>query len=167
MTYQIRQLQAEDAEEYRRLRLESLRLHPEAYGSSFEEESLMSSAELIHRATAPPGGTIGAFADGRLAGMAGLFVKPRPKQRHKGELVQVYVEAAHRRSGIARALVLRVIDVARDQQLRVVHLHVTMGNDSARRLYLSLGFRPYGVEHRSLLVNGGLLDEEIMAMDLD
>jgi GNAT superfamily N-acetyltransferase len=127
----------------------------------------MSSADLIRRATAPPGGTMGAFVEGRLAGMAGLFVKLRPKQRHKGELVQVYVEAEHRRSGIARALVLRVIDMARDLQLRVLHLHVTMGNNSARRLYLNLGFRPYGIEHRSLLVNGGLLDEEIMAMDLD
>jgi RimJ/RimL family protein N-acetyltransferase len=165
--YQIRHLEAADAEEYRRLRLDSLQLHPEAYGSSFEEESLMSTADLIRRALSPPGGMIGAFADGRLAGMAGLFVQRRPKQRHKGELVQVYVDAAHRRSGIARELVVRVIGFSRDLKLRVLHLHVTVGNESARGLYLRLGFHPCGVARRSLLVNGRLLDEEIMAMDLD
>jgi RimJ/RimL family protein N-acetyltransferase len=93
-------------------------------------------------------------------------VQPRPKHRHKGDVVGVYVEAAHRRSGIARGLVLRVIDFARDLQLRVLHLHVTAGNEPARRLYLALGFRPYGTARRSLLLNGVLLDEEIMAKDL-
>lgn len=126
----------------------------------------MSSTDLIRRAMAPPGGTMGAFTGGRLVGITGLCVQPRPKHRHKGDVVGVYVEAAHRRSGIARGLVLRVIDFARDLQLRVLHLHVTAGNEPARRLYLALGFRPYGTARRSLLLNGVLLDEEIMAKDL-
>ena len=161
----IRQLTASDAVAYRGVRLNALRWHPEAFGSSFEEESEYSLDDF-KRHLSPPGSAFGALAGDRLVGIAGLSVATRHKRRHKGTLVGVYVEAAHRRGGTARRLIEAVIAQARHQELRELQLFVTVGNEVARRLYLSLGFRPYGIERRALLVEGVFYDEELMALDL-
>jgi ribosomal protein S18 acetylase RimI-like enzyme len=104
---------------------------------------------------------------GELVGVTGLRLDPGIKSRHNGLLFTVYVDAAHRRSGLARALAEAAIARARDEHLRVVHLTVTVGNDGARKLYAELGFRTYGIALRALCVDGVFHDEELMALDLD
>ena len=51
--------------------------------------------------------------------------------------------------------------------LRQISLGVISGNDSARRLYISLGFRSYGLERRAIMVNGEYHDDELMQLFLD
>ena len=148
------------------MRLEALRRHPEVFGSSYEEESQYPLDEFA-RSISPPDLVLGAFVADRLVGIAGLYVPRKLKQRHKGHIFGVYVDGAHRRSGLARNLVEAIIDEARRARLRLVQLSVTVGNAAARRLYESLGFRRYGIERRALLINGVLCDEELMALDLD
>jgi ribosomal protein S18 acetylase RimI-like enzyme len=162
----IRRLQPSDAAAYRTVRLDALRLYPEVFGSSYEEEAQYPLEEFA-RFLSPPDTVLGAFDADRLVGITGLYVPRKLKQRHKGHIVGVYVDAAHRRAGLARRLVEAIIDDARRAQLRLVQLSVTVGNDTARRLYESLGFRRYGIERRALLINGVLRDEELMALDLD
>jgi L-amino acid N-acyltransferase YncA len=79
----------------------------------------------------------------------------------------VYVDAAHRGTGLARALVEVTIARARAAGLCVVHLTVTLGNAAAGKLYADLGFRTYGIERRGLCVDGVFHDEALMALDLD
>ncbi len=162
----IRRLTQSDLAAYRAIRLDALRWHPEAFGSSYEEEVDYAPEEFA-RHLDPPGCMVGAMAGDRLIGIAGLYVPTRRKQKHKGTLVAVYVDAAHRRGGIARGLVEAIIGQARQQHLRLLELTVTVGNDVARQLYVQLGFRTYGIERRSLLVEGVLYDEELMALVLD
>jgi len=162
----IRRLERSDLADFRSVRLDALRLHPEAFGSSYEEEAHEALDEFA-RFIAPPCATFGAVAGDRLVGIAGLYVSPRLKQRHKGKLVGVYVDAAFRRARLARGLAETVITAARQAKLRSLSLSVTVGNATARRLYVSLGFQTYGIERRTLLVNGVLHDEELMALDLD
>jgi len=162
----IRRLERADLADFRRVRLDALRLHPEAFGSSYEEEAQEALAEFA-RFIAPPSATFGGFAGDWLVGIAGLHVSPRLKQRHRGKLVGVYVDAAFRRAGLARGLAETVIGAARQAKLRSLSLAVTVGNAAARRLYVGLGFQSYGIERRTLLVNGVLHDEELMALDLD
>lgn len=162
----IRRLERSDLADFRSVRLDALRLHPEAFGSSYEEEA-HEALEEFARFLARPCATFGAVAGDTLVGIAGLHVSPRLKQRHRGKLVGVYVDAAFRRSGLARGLTETVISAARQARLRSLSLAVTVGNAPARRLYASLGFQSYGIERRTLLVNGVLHDEELMALDLD
>lgn len=171
-SHRIARLTGADAALYRAVRLDALRLHPEAFASDFTEEANMSLDAFAARIPQPPGALFGAFARKeaaaeRLAGIAGLIVHPRPKLAHKGELVGVYVEAAFRRSGLAHALVSAAIDHARDSGLRVLHLSVTAGNAAARQLYAGFGFRLYGTEPRAMAVAGRFLDNELMALVLD
>jgi RimJ/RimL family protein N-acetyltransferase len=153
---------------FRTLRLESLLLHPEAFGSSFEEEAPLDLAGFARMVPeAPPSATFGGFAGPALVGIAALFVAPRLKQCHKGTINGVYVRPEHRGTGLARQLMSSVIAAAQDANLALLHLTVTVGNEPARRMYLRLGFQPYGVERRALRVNGTWYDNELMALDLD
>ncbi len=110
---------------------------------------------------------LGGFVGDRLVGIAGLRVPARIKERHKGFLYSVYVDAGFRGLGLAVGLVEAAIAVAQEAKLRLVWLTVAVGNDSARRIYDRLGFRTYGVEPRGLLVDGAFVDEEMMVLDLD
>ena len=170
--WRIARLTSADAELYRSLRLHALRLHPAAFTSDFAEESQLGADTFAARMPQPPGVLFGAFVrDGQaaeqLVGGAGLTVQPRAKLRHKGVLVGVYVEAPHRRGGLARGLVEAVIAQARLAGLRVLQLRVTVGNAAARQLYAELGFQAYGVEPRALCVDGTFHDYELMALLLD
>ncbi len=113
---------------------------------------------------ASPSVTLGGFADGALVGTAGLVVSNRVKQRHKGHISAVYVVPAWRRSGLARGLIDQLVARAGAEGLSVLTLSVTVGNETARRLYQRVGFSVYGVEPRSLRVGDDLLDETLMAM---
>ena len=114
-----------------------------------------------------PNVTLGGFVDDALIGTAALVVSPKLKQRHMGCIVGVYVAPPWRRTGLARALTVRLIAEARASGLRVLTLSVTAGNEAARRLYLDAGFLPYGIEPASLMIEGDLLDTELMALFLD
>jgi GNAT superfamily N-acetyltransferase len=62
-----------------------------------------------------------------------------PTSSHRGYLLNVYVEPAHRRKHLASQLIELVLAEARRRGIRVVALHTT---DAARPLYESNGFRP-------------------------
>src|ERR1700754_4654917 len=69
--FHIRRLQPEDHAAFRDIRLEGLRLHPEAFGASLEEEERLSPEEIAGRIGRSV--IFGGFdADERLAGVIGL-----------------------------------------------------------------------------------------------
>jgi len=77
--------------------------------------------------------------EGRLVGNASLLPVERFPERWV--LANVAVDEAYRRKGIARSLVLAVLDLAREVKTRTVVLQVRSTQEGARRLYDSLGFR--------------------------
>ncbi len=166
--YAIRLLDRSDEPAFRRVRLDALRLHPTAFSASYDENLRTTPDELVRRLLLPPTFMFGAFtAIGDLVGTTALRLQTGVKTQHKGTVIAVYVDAAHRGAGLARALVEAAIAQARDARLSVMHLTVTLGNEAARRLYADLGFRTYGIERRGLFVVGVFHDEELMALDLD
>ncbi len=164
----IRRLTQDDLPAYRPVRLAALRDHPEAFGSSFEEEQgCAPRADMARLIAGPPGITLGGFVAGRLVGTASLMVSPRIKQLHKGHVSAVYVAPEWRGSGLARGLLDGIVAYARTGGLISLTLSVSIGNEPARRLYVRAGFRGYGVEPRSLRIGATLVDEELMALALD
>jgi ribosomal protein S18 acetylase RimI-like enzyme len=163
----IRRLTAEDLPAFRAVRLDALRLHPRAYGASYEDEVRYTIDDFASRWPVAPGVMFGGFVGERLVGITGLQVQPRIKQRHKGYIYSVYVDQMSRGTGLAAALVEAAIVAAREAKLRFVWLNVAVGNDGARRVYERLGFRSFGIEPRGLLVDGAFVDEELMLLDLD
>ena len=163
MTFVIRRLRADEPALYRDIRLEALRLHPDAFGASFEDEAARPLAFFEQRLT---GNVIfGGFRDQELLGTAGFMPETGAKRAHKAHFWGMYVRAAARGTGLARRLVEAVLDHAKDRA-ELVQLSVVSGNVPARRLYASLGFEPYGIEERSLKVAGRYLDEVHMVRRL-
>jgi ribosomal protein S18 acetylase RimI-like enzyme len=163
----IRALSAEDAAQWRRLRLEALRTHPTAFAFSYEEAAQQDLAGFA-ASIPPPGGAdalFGAFHGDILSGSAGVHVYPRLKQRHKGQLWGVYVDPSLRGRGVGAALVHTAVAHARTR-VEVLQLSVQYDNVAARALYRKLGFVPYGIERRALRHEGKDYDDELMAMDL-
>jgi GNAT superfamily N-acetyltransferase len=110
------------------------------------EQMLSTSRPLIER-----GLTTGSYrgwmvehpADGIVAGGGLISLEfqshPRDPEPRRTWVVNMYTEPAHRRQGLARALMQEIVAWCRASGLRSVSLHAS---DDARALYESLGFEP-------------------------
>lgn len=155
----IRELVLEDVAVLRELRLEALRLHPDAFGSAHEVEAAEPMSEFAARVA--KGGLFGGFVDDRLLGMAGFSVHDAARLRHKGTLGGMYVREAARGSGLAAAIVDTVLDHAATRVEQVL-LTVAAHNRRAIRFYERLGFVSYATEPRALKVGTRYVDELLM-----
>ena len=93
----VRLLNADDVETYRRIRLEALRHHPEAFGTTQAEEAAKPIAELLD--TLENHTVFGGFRAERLSGIAILRRQTIEKERHKATLWGMYVAEAARGTG--------------------------------------------------------------------
>jgi RimJ/RimL family protein N-acetyltransferase len=160
----LRRLEPHDAASYRELRLEGLKSHPEAFGSSWQDETSKSASWWAERlqATMVFGGWI---AHSPLLGVAGLHRREGAKHRHKAVLWGMYIRPTARGSGLAAALVQEVIAHARPL-VEEINLTVVASNVAARRLYSAAGFKEYGLERRALKLGDEYYDEMLMALPL-
>jgi L-phenylalanine/L-methionine N-acetyltransferase len=99
---------------------------------------------------------------GKVVGVAGLTVGTG-RVRHSGYLF-AYIARQHQGQGIGTRLVQTLLDLA-DQWLllRRVELTVLTENDGAKRLYERLGFVVEGRRKMSVISQGELKDEWLMA----
>jgi RimJ/RimL family protein N-acetyltransferase len=160
----VRRLEMDDVTNYRELRLESLKNHPEAFSASWEDERARPDPWWGERlqTSAVFGGWID---DSPLLGVAGFHANGSAKLRHKGFLWGMYVRPGARGSGLAASLVQRVIAHARTV-VEEIGLTVVASNTAAHRLYSANGFEPYGFERRALKVGNEYHDEVLMALSL-
>jgi RimJ/RimL family protein N-acetyltransferase len=160
---EVRRLTPGDAAGYREIRLAGLKNNPEAFGSTFESESLKPLSSFAERLRSSA--IFGAFRGAELLGIAGFAFREGAKEAHKGLLWGMYVRPDARKSGVGGRLVEAVIDFAR-QHVEILQLNVVSDNEPARRLYARLGFVEYGLEKDSLKYRGIYYDEILMALDL-
>jgi ribosomal protein S18 acetylase RimI-like enzyme len=160
---EVQRLFSADAAGYREIRLEALRLAPEAFSSTLAGESGEPLSWFAARLESSV--VFGAFVDGDLLGIAGFFVREGRKEVHKGVLWGMYVRPDARRTGIGRRLVERVLDHA-SGQVELIQVSVVGGNEPARRLYSSFGFVEYGIGKNALKEEGRYWDEVLMARPL-
>jgi ribosomal protein S18 acetylase RimI-like enzyme len=154
-----------DAPAYREFRLRGLREHPEAFTSSYEEDVIKPIAATEARLAADGDTAMwGAFVGSALAGGIGLVRETRRKNRHKADIVAMYVLPEYARRGIGRALLDSAIAHARDAGIEQLTLTVTQGNAAARELYLAAGFVAFGVEPRAIKVAGEYFAKEHMLL---
>ena len=159
----LRRLGAEDASPYQEIRLEALADSPHAFSSTLESEQGQPLERFAARLA--DDFVLGAFSGPHLVGVAGFYVQPKPKHRHKGMLWGMYVRPDHRAAGIGRKLVEAIIAHAR-QHVELLQLFVIADNLPARRLYASLGFVEYGIERNATKYQGQYHDDVLMALPL-
>ena len=163
----IRLLTKEDAEKYWELRLQALQVNPEAFVTTYEEAIRQENPikRVENNLTATTSCTFGAFNEkNQLVGVVTLLTEEKEAYKHKGHIVAMYVDASNRRSGLARELIRKAIEKAREMNLEQLTLGVVSTNDPAKKLYESMGFQMYGIEKRALKINGVYSDDEYMVL---
>lgn len=160
----IRRLGPEDAAAYAEIRLEGLRLAPDAFGSDAETEQSWSVDRYADQLTR--NAVFGFEEPGVLLGVAGFFELSGIKRCHRGVLWGMYVRADARGRGIGAQLIECVLHHARGR-VEQVHLDVSVGNATALALYQRCGFRSYGIEPHTLKVDDRYIDTHMMVHILD
>ncbi|MFE7065103.1 GNAT family N-acetyltransferase [Sutcliffiella sp. NPDC057660] len=162
---EIRKLQSSDAEKYFDLRLEALQTNPEAFASSYEEESKNTPEIYQNRLEGDFSYTFGAFEQEELIGVASLVLEQKNKIKHRANIYGVYVTPEKRGLGVARKIMEASIKKARQLEgVEQIHLTVTASNEPAKKLYQSLGFKTYGIEKKALKLEHTYFDEELMVL---
>ena len=169
-TMQIRLLNPDDANEWWRLRLESLQGDPQAFSASAEEHISITLDEVRRRLGADGSDMFvaGAFEDGLLVAMAGFYREKGLKSRHKGRIWGVYVTPGSRGTGVGRKVLQMVLE--RGIALPGIEqplLSVTATQTAAIALYRSLGFQSFGSEPRALKIGDRFVNEEYMILRVE
>lgn len=166
---EIRRLNEHDAHALWHFRLHALESEPSAFGEAPEEHRQSTAEQLAERLKSGGDSNLvfGAFEEDALIGMVGLYRIDRIKRNHKAGIWGMFVAEQHRGSGAGRRLLEEAIRAAKVMPgVRSVSLSVIVTNQAARRLYLSAGFRPYGLEPQSLKVGDRYYNEEHMLLEL-
>ncbi|MGM0874038.1 MAG: N-acetyltransferase family protein [Bacillota bacterium] len=159
---EIKFLNPTHAEEYRKLRLEALKNHPDAFASSFEEEKENLIELYQSRFNSDDSSHFGAFVDEKLVGVVTLIKEMKIKLKHRATIFAMYVSADKRGYGIGRSLMVKAINQAKEWEgIEQVYLSVVTTKESAKQLYSSLGFEVFGIEKRALKINNVYFDEAL------
>ena len=142
-TYVIQHLDPEDWERVRAIRHRALADSPDAFGTTLREDEARPAASWQQRLTDPEAATFLAVVDGHDVGM--VVGAPYRTPGGSAGLFGMWVEPAHRGTGIAAALVKAHLAWAREHGYRQVLLDVADTNAAAVRFYARMGFRPNGV----------------------
>ncbi len=109
-------------------------------------EAVNAAAREYFQSELPNGRYVGWFAEteGKIVGGAGVVISPWPGSpgstlAKRAMILNVFVEPDFRRRGIARSLMLAVIEWCKIQGFPAVGLHAS---DEGRPLYAALGFQP-------------------------
>lgn len=164
----IRILNESDAQSYQQVRLSALKINPEAFGSTYERE-VEFSLEFVAKRLEPikEKFILGAFTNNSLVGTVTFMRENSVKVSHKGNVFAMYIAPEVRRMGLGKSLMIDLIRRAKTfDGLEQINLTVVSENNSAKKLYQSLGFEVYGVERNALKFNGQYLDEDLMVLKI-
>ncbi len=164
---EIRQLVSADAYLLQKIRLEGLKNAPTSFGSSFAEESQYNISVYEGRIQSKTNHFYGAFVDAEIVGVICLSTNSREKMIHRASIKSVYVSIPHRRKGIAKHLITRVIQRAIELNVvEQIELTVTTSQRVATSLYMECGFEVYGTKSHAIKYNDEYYSEYLMMKKL-
>ena len=134
--------------------------HEHEWTMTPEQES-----EMIRRVQyGPKSLMLGAFAGGRLAGVANLRpVHPGDRARHRAGMGIAVLRACWGQ-GIGSALLGSMIEAAKTTSLEQLELDVVEGNAAAVALYEKHGFKVYGRHPRMIRYRDGRYADALLMM---
>jgi RimJ/RimL family protein N-acetyltransferase len=163
----IRKLQPHESAIYRQIRLACLKSASDYFGSTYEEEASNPKLkfETFIENRSRDHFMFGAFDDGHLIGITGFKRMERQRDRHRGEVVQVYVDAGYRGQNVGEKLIRSVLDHAFSLDgIEQIQLSVIAGNEKAITLYEKIGFKTFGIQPNYFKIGDGYRDQQFMQL---
>jgi RimJ/RimL family protein N-acetyltransferase len=167
---QVAALTASNARQYRELMLEAYVQAADAFTSTAEERQTEPMSWWVNRIAAPSGlsQSFGVFHEQNLVGTVALEFSAKPKTQHSALIIGMYVRPPARRTGAGTLLMRAAIAAASARPgIRLLRLTVTEGNESALRLYRSVGFSAWGTEPQAICTPSGYKGKVHMSMLLN
>lgn len=161
----VRRLTAADAIAFRQIRLEALRLHPDAYGSTLAQWEPMPQSAYVKRIES--GVLYGLFTDNGLEGTLAYDRDDGFNARHRAGIHAVYIRKTLRGKGGIDLLIRAAVELAQTDGVVQLELGVTETNTRAYDAYVRNGFGRYAVIPRAILFKGRYLDEIQLIRKLD
>jgi ribosomal protein S18 acetylase RimI-like enzyme len=165
----VRDLTATDAADFQVIRLRSLKEHPEAFASAYEDEKDIPLEDVRKRFEQPAEDRfiVGAFVEEELIGIVGGYRDSLTKCRHRAHVGPMYVAPEARSQGAGRMLLNDAIyRLSAIDGVEEITLAVTVGNETARSLYESAGFKTAYIEPRFFKIDGRYYDLDWMILRL-
>ena len=163
MTFTLRPATVADAEALAALQRVEIAA---GHGMVQSPEQSPTKEEIVARFASYRGATLRVVAevDGAIVGDAEIKQLAPKRCAHVGVLF-VGVHPDFQRRGIGRALMQRLIDHAREHDLKRLELNVRSDNHAAQALYLGLGFHHEGTRTKFIALDDGtLIDDWTMAL---
>lgn len=154
----IQQLTPEHWQQYRNIRLEAVKVDPEAFGNAYEEELALHEDQWC----AFIGNMYFAMIDDRVVGMIGLLTNSGIRNKHRAQMISFWVYPEYRSRGIGTALITHIQDAARQKGIFKIDLNVMVTQSNAIELYQKNGFVVVGITRAYSYVNNAFLDAIIM-----
>ena len=146
-------------EDFKSLRLRSLKEEQMAFLSSYDDEANLGKDEWERRIK----NVVFAIVDGKPIGMMTFVLRGRAKNDHIADIFGVYVEKKFRGKGIGNRLLRNVISrIRKNDRISKISLSVVADQTPAVSLYMKYGFKVVGILERELKLNGNYYDELVM-----
>jgi ribosomal protein S18 acetylase RimI-like enzyme len=136
-------LEPKDSSDYRRIRLKSLKEHPDIFDAKYDEQVQLEKLffEKQIEISSQEAFMVGAYSVGCLIGICG-FLGKSDYFDDVGTIYQMYVLPEWRNKGIGRGLVRLVKDtVTKKETFAKITLDVSPTNNSAIHVYEKSGFK--------------------------
>ncbi|GAB5445437.1 GNAT family N-acetyltransferase [Gymnodinialimonas sp.] len=160
----VRALEQGDLPALAALRLEGIRLFPNAFLLS-EEEALASADDAL-AGWIDSGNAFGVFDRKRLIGFAGLRGQNFAMSRHRVHMGPFYVTPDEQGTGAADLLLEHLFEVAKARATTQMELWVAQANTRARAFYARHGFATTGRIPAAVIQGGEPRDDLFMVCDL-
>lgn len=165
MSITLKRLSAENWNDYKSIRLESVEDSPEAFASTYSKiDKVMTEKDWKDWLNAY---IIGAYDDDdNLIGCMALLRNTSGRNNHAANIYGAYVKKNYRNQGVGTMLLEKIIEQATAVGIEIIYLHVTVTQVQAINLYKKLGFVSYGTMPYSLRIGDRYFDQECMFLKL-
>lgn len=162
--YYIRSLNAADAMQYKRMRLEALTEEQAMFASSYEREAAFEDSTWIHRLGNPDCGYFGLYYNNELIGITCVMRdKKKPELAH---MMQSYIRKVYRGKKLSRILYNARIAWAKGHSIKRLAIAFRTCNESSKAAASAYGFKFTHCEPRDWL-DGGIDEVLCYEMELD